>query len=506
MSWASIGSRGTAQLKTAGADLPFSPSATVAAGRFLVICHAWAQDYTRTPEGANWPTVAIHDTKGNVYHTLGNFSFESNVGIHVCKVDSTITTGDTITLHHRNTIHEPKCLTAWEFSMTEEAWVRYHTPWVSGRSVGQVGADGFSMGLGQAGPQYEWIQEVLIIEAIATMGPPTDTYTADPDYTAMTKEGTTGGGADSNLTIFAQFRIATIPYDTVSFTRDVARNTDTVAVALYNSPVFEPYPRFPLLDDFNRADEWPLDLASVGGVPTGEAWVPGVSGAPNDDCGAGYAAGELAVESNQARRLPAVFGAAAQWLEDLRHGCYAEVYATMRAVGQAVVHFDGSGCGHDATMGGYGLAYQPEYGGYIPDAAWYTGFSGNTGFVAGNPIRTWLDAQPDWRFGMQRDSSRIGSVGNRFHFIHFWCDRGQGWQWMAGWNDVVFGPSGGLGPPIDPPSSHGGKWGLSAWGDILTRLDDFGGGVSACPQFWVSMNWRSAARRGRVQRIHVSDR
>lgn len=460
MAWASIGSRGTANAKTSGADLSFSPSATVAAERILILCIAWEIDYTGTPEGASWPSVAVHDSKGNLYTQLGGFSWESYVSIHICRVSTAILTSDTITIHHRNATHEAKAVTAWEFSMEPtKRWARVHDPMAGGASSPAVWDAAVA----------STTEEALLIVATSSRGPSTDTYTPDADYTPMDKAGTTGGGDETNVTIYAEFRIANVPAgDTCTTTRSVGRKTDVVTAALYEAVYVYDFPRFPVLDDFNRANEDPLDNGT---------WEQ-----PNypTECTPGFGDGHVQLDANRVRRVNG--GAGAWWLEPFC-GCYAETYVSVPVKGHAGVHMDGEGCGANATVGGYAGFWEPLYTSYIPDDQFANGIAGNTGRVTGNPLRTWVDLQDNYRFGLQRDS-RDGR-----DFIHGWINRGSGWEWANCWNERGTGRSDEC------------RVGLSVWGDDLTRLDDFGAGASPCPQFWVSMNWRSASRKGRVQRI-----
>lgn len=479
MSWASIGSRGTATLKTAGADLSFSPTATIPAGQVLIVCIAWAIDYTRTPEGANWPAACVHDSKGNLYTQLGGTSWESHTAIFIGTIESTLTTGDTITVHHRNPGHEPKALTSWAFSRdTTKVWARYHDP----NGGGCTNCIGATVGIGGSGAQYEFRGETLIVNAMSSMGPETDSYTYDADYTPMVKAGTTGGSPESNITVTAQFRISSVLNDQATMTRDVNRNTDVTITALYEVHYQEDFPRFPLLDDFNRANEDPLDAASIGGVPTGGTWDPFD---PPTFCTNGYAGGELRIDGNQVRKSAITpFGAGGQWWTEPYFGCYAESYVTIPTKGQAGVHLDGGGCGHQANMGGYAAFWNPLYSNYIADDLIESGFTGQTGHVAGNALRTALDIADGYRIGLQRDS-RLGWPALPQHNIHCWIDRGSGWEWVNAWNEVVFGP-------------YQGRVGIGVWGDVLTRLDDFGAGaVDDCPGFRVGTNWKSDEPRSR---------
>lgn len=461
MAWASIGSRGTASLNVSGADLPFSPNATVAAGRILVLCIAWEIDYTRTPEGASWPSVAVHDNKGNLYTQLGGFSWESYVSIHVCRVSTAILTSDTITIHHRNPGYNAKAVTAWEFSMdTEKRWARVHTP-IAGGNSGTATWSSSITGL---------TAEALIIQATSSGGPSTDTYTYDPDYTPFDKAGTTGSG--TNVTITAQFRIANVGSDVASMSRSTNRATDVVLAALYEAFYVSDFPRFPVLDDFNRANEDPLDNGD---------WEQ-----PNFpvECTPGFGDGHVRLDANRVRR---VNGGAGAWYLTPFCGCYAETYVSVPVKGHAGVHMDGEGCGANATASGYGGFWEPVYTSYLPDDQFINGGTGNTGRVTGDPLRTWVDIQDGYRLGLQRDS-RDGR-----NFIHGWINRGSGWEWASCWNDT------------GTNRSDQCRVGLSVWGDDLTRLDDFGAGASPCPgDFIVNMNWRSAERAAANRRLLTS--
>jgi hypothetical protein len=461
MSFASVGDRGQANAKTTGADLTMNPTATVQVGNFLIICIAWEIDYTGTPEGASWPSVAVHDSKGNLYTQLGGFSWESYVSIHIGHITTTLTTSDTITVHHRNPAHDAKAMTTWEFSYnTVYRWARFRDP----------NAGGDSGTTSWASPITLSAQESLIIQATSSKGPSTDTFTYDPDYTPMTKSGTTGGSDESNVTITAQFRIANVASDVASESVSATRKVDVVIVGLFEATFVADFPRFPVLDDFNRSED-PLDNGTWYTEP--------------DPCTPAFGGGKLRAVSNQAAKSVAYpGGAGAQWwLEDFL-GCYCESYVSMPIKGQAAVHMDGEGCGYNATAGGSAAHWMPVSAGYFPDDQITLGGQGNTGFIAGNPLRTWLDQADNQRFGIQRDS-RTGE-----HFVHLWVNRGSGWEWMSAWR---------INPDIEPSGNPSqGKVGISVWGDPNTRLDDFGAGASDCPEFWAGMNWRSADRNTRA--------
>jgi hypothetical protein len=481
VSFTSIGSLGTANAKTSGGTLSINPSRTVPVGRLLAIWTAWDQDYTGTPEGSVYPAVAVHDTQENVYSLLGSWMWESHVAITLCRVTAQLTTGDTITVTHRNSNHDEKAMSVWEFSMdTTKVWARNHGPFVAGTfgGPGGGGGDPTVMNVPFNG------QEVLILHGFSAMGPETDTYTWDSDYTEIDGDGTTGGSDISNIHIRGGFRIGVLANDTITVVSNTAdRAYDSLVVGIYEATYIPDFPRFSILDDFNRANEDPLDGS--------DSWYMGPPVEPSE-CAPGYGGGLVALVGNQVQRSAIyAFGAAgAIWKDDaVSFGGYAEGFVKMNVAGQAIIHLDETGCGADATMGGYAVVNQPQYGGYIAGDAVVLGFTGNTGFFAGNPIYSWIDMQDNWSIGIQRTTCPA-------NFLHAWINRGSGWEWIAAWNETSFGPN-------NIPGQN--RLAISVWGDALTRLDDFGGGAEpTCPEFWVGMNWREAQRHKVATRALVN--
>ena len=472
MAFASVGSLGSASLKVAGADLTLSPDTNVPAGNLIVIWTAWEIDYSGGvgPEGSVIPNLAITDGTDNVWVTLTSYMFESNAGIHCCRLRTALTTSDTITIHSRNPSRTPKSASMWELTMDPaKVWVRSLEPIVAAVSGGVDLPD-----VSVSDPAMLSRGEALILHGISVVGPNTDIYTFDPDYTAIDPAGTTGGAVDTNVHVRGGFRITGLTSDTIVQSSDTAdRAYDQVVVILGEAEVIPGFPSFPVLDDFNRADEDDLDFGGL--------WAP--SGPFPTACTPNYGGGGLRVSGNRATRSGTAVGGAAQFWAEEFSGCYAEVYATLAERGQLGLHLDSTGCGNDSNLGSYAAYFFPYYGGTGPgsvaDDMVDFGIGGFRGPSGGRGIPVWVDLQDNHKLGIQRDS--------RFQpFLHLYIDRGSGWEWAAALNDSVFFY--GDFAPV--------RLALAHWGDFATFSDDFGGGYGPCPEFWVGMNFRSADRRG----------
>jgi hypothetical protein len=494
MAFASVGSLGSNSVKVSGHDLTLSPASNVPAGNLVVLWTAWPINYSGAVggEGAVIPNIAIHDTAGNIWSTLTSFMWESNIAIHCCRLQNPLTTGDVITAHHRASYLDPKAISAWEFTMDDPSrvvWVRRREPVVFGVSGGvDVPALNVSYPLSD--------RDGLVLHGLSVPGPNTDTYTWDANYTEIDGEGTTGGSDESNIHVRGGFRITDVTSEVIDVSADVTpyRAFDQAVVMLFEAEFFPDFPTFPVLDDFNRADEDDLDFAG--------AWRS--SGPYPANCTPGYGGGGLRVSGNRATKsVVNSFGAGAQFWATEYEGCYAEVYATMAVRGQMGLHLDADGCGQNVTLGAFGAYWWPLFGGEGVEGGpgtWADDFisHGEAGFTGYNPggastICIWADSADNYMLGMQR-SNRQTVVGEDRVFVHSWINRGSGWFWVGGIHDLSGPYLGTFGPFL----------GLSVWGDPTTYLDDFGGGYGPCPTFWVNMNWRQAERHVTATRALIN--
>jgi hypothetical protein len=265
MAFASVGSRGTNTLKVAGQTLTVSPTASISAGALLAVFVAWDNNNDTTPDGPLSRQMSCEDDAGNIYVTIyggQRIGVSSGVSlgamgfIFIAKIRTALTTSSVITLRHFQpppNAKPAKAVSLWEFSMGEGmifAVERAHSP-------GQVQGAGDPAAISLTSlTSREW----LFLHVLASEGPSTDAFTWDSDYTQITKAGTTGGADDSNMTVIGGFRIATLTGDTVDVSSDTAdRDHVQGLAAICEVPEVTNFPRTPILDDFNRADEIPLD-------------------------------------------------------------------------------------------------------------------------------------------------------------------------------------------------------------------------------------------------------
>jgi hypothetical protein len=194
-------------------------------------------------------------------------------------------------------------------------------------------------------------REYLLLHVLGTEGPNTDTYTWDSDYTAITGSGTTGHGIGpptGDVHVRGGFRIASgLTSDTVDIASAIDRDNDQALVALTAIELDDDYAGFAntaLIDDFNRANEDPLDGGIWEYPPTvhpqfGTKWLAVVS----NQCaeGSGSDGGSQYVDET--------------FLTEDNYGEF-EVWLTLAVAHHAIAAL-ATGNGNAATIGGTGLTY-----------------------------------------------------------------------------------------------------------------------------------------------------
>lgn len=342
----------------------------------------------------------VTDSKGNTYTLIGNLAHGS-VGaglIAISQLDTQLETTDTITHTWTSGSNVAKGISAWEYSLgAGKRWAQ-----ISFTSFATLAADPGAITLGSL-PSREW----LMLHLLAAEAPSTDAYTWDADYTQIVAAGTTGGVADTNMTTLGGFRIATLTTDTVDVTSTTAdRDYIQVLVAIEETTPYGSFPLTPIVDDFNRANEDPMD----DGQWSTATCIPG-------------GGRKLRVVSNQSA-ISAIGGGggpSGQWQLSQVAGPNSEVYVTM-AVGPSV-NLDALGvligvnCGNDSTLSGRQAYWQKNTteGDYIYFAR--AGFGGGPSA----DLRCWLVPAAGSKLGLQIKGD----------FLHLWVDTGSGWVWRA---------------------------------------------------------------------------
>lgn len=465
MAFTAEGSLGSANIKTSGATLSMSPTSAVAVGQLVVVFFTWeGADDAGQPLGPYNERWECYDSVGNLYSTIwcragpGAPADTDNVatGIFLSKLRTALATTDTITVECQTTTRTPKAMSVEEFSFgPDKMWAVYDLDGAGGGSSGPAQPGAVTFPVSGSLPS----QQQLYLYAYGQKGPNSDSFTLDADYTAIAGDGTTGGAATSNVALRGGYRIATLTTDTVDISNDTADRVHCQGLrAICEVDLPPDFPSTPILDDFNRADENPLD----GGLWDTSTCVPTFSGHGR-------------IVSNEAAGQSGGPGGS-WWLEEIQ--CEeAEVYADFPTSGSGygIIVF-GDGCGQNGTRNGYEMSHvqddgSPMVADYL-DCGWAESFSGTRTWN-----RFWSALADDHRFGIQCTGERRSSGG--LGIIYYWYDDNTGFDWEN--ISATYERSQELGPDIDPPA----KWGFEHFGPS-SRMDNFGGGeiCDDLPQFY----------------------
>lgn len=452
MAFTYIGSHGTNQLKNATAgsdptlavDITISPVSSVAVGRILVVWLAADSIYDPANQGSAvlYTRMCCHDDAGNVYDTVvagrgGTTGAFAQGAIFVSRIRNALTASNVITVRTQQFpvgVTIARAISVQEFSVADG----YTWAATAIETLNTPAADPGAITISSLPASREY----LLLHFLAAEGPETDAYTWDADYTQITGNGTTGGVDDTNIHIRGGYRIATLTTDTVDVTSDTAdRDYTQGLVALAEVVLDSEFPTTPILDDFNRADEDPLDNST---------WV-------TTSCGTTSALRLARILSNQC--APGVTGTSGgQWWTATYVGADAEVYATMAVEGWIQVILAGSGCANDGNASGLAALWrQLSATGQPIREHIECGQMGNTGEIDNGRFLAWYDRTDGYKMGIQR----------REEATHYWADLGSGWVWVGAvlnYGAYVGFTSGKLGFVVTIPST--------------TRMDDFGGGAS----------------------------
>jgi len=369
---------------------------------------------------------------------------------------------------------ENRMASAWEFALPE------------GYGWAATGQDpvGFAEGPGTGVPisfNPGETQEHLFFYGDAVEGPSTDSYTATAGFTAIDRIGNTGGLDDENVTLNGGWKIETAASATYNSTLGTARDHSFVISGVFPVLKSETFPRTPIIDDFDRADEFPLD----GGI-----WAPGFDeDGPNESQTTGPSSpGTRLLQLISGEAAADATGAGGQATVQEYVCDDMEVYATYSEItenpGGVHLFIHHQGQTDDADASGWGISLGRINNPFLT-AGWWAlrvGEQGNQGLPATSTF--WAELMEDfapqpgqtWKLGLQRI--------RKLH--HIWIDQGGGWEWVGARRALSGNTSGRLGLAIWDPDS---------------RVDDFGGGPTC---YIVGTNYRTAERHAQVHRIHVN--
>lgn len=429
----------------ATATLTVTPARDVAVGALLVAWIAWDSVFSVFDPNDGEFAVYVDDSVGNHWCNIacgvdrqGFFATGCQGTLAVCQLRNALTTADSITVHgaFAGTLIA-KAVSIEEFDLgSGMRWCRHGGAWTI---VEDRGTDPSDVSV-DAGVSQEW----LILHCLANEGPSTDSFTDDSDYTPITAAGTTGGAADSNVTVRGGYRITTLQTDTVT-TTNLTSVRDVIQVwAAICAVKPKPFSVTTIIDDANRADESPVD----GGI-----W--DTSGPTAFGASLGH------LVSNK------LAGGGGSFTLATYENC-VDVFATYSVVGGtdqwANLHLFGAGNAATATMSGSGsAAWVTNLRGNTFDAIYFNRSSGNQGDPVSQELLAFIPASNGVKWGIQRTRGNAG-VGGWVN--HLWVDVGSGWQEVAAL--YVHGATATAGALAFGVNTSGAS------------IDDFGGGKFPC--------------------------
>ena len=428
-------------------------SAGVPVGDWLIAWFATrcAYDISRPTDSYNW--AVAYDTKLNPWCGIARAQIPDTsfagvmVHIFIAEVQRALVSGDKITAlvgNHQAGATWVKCLSVERFSVGADMRLAVTGNGYTGQFVGSGGGDPPAIATDFVGPD----REVLYLYGLANEGPIGDSFTWDPDHTQITPAGSNTGTPTNDITVLGSYRIAEVSgnADGVDITSAVDRELAQTMICLAEVKQPVGFPITPILDDFNRADENPLD---------GGRW---------DTVRSSYGFPSSQIISNQAAGGGSIFNG-------FQEKCQ-EVYVTVADYASSAIHFNASG---DVQLGDF-QAHGAQWrdGTRLPSVESHSinfGYANLFGeivvSVVGPPIITW----PTGLYTPPPDGSKMGI--RREKFSGLWADTlfvdlldGDGWR-----------PCGTLAYDIAAASPlDDGELSMGTDG----RLDDFGGGMIPC--------------------------
>ena len=320
------GSVGSAFVRNASSprEVSVTLGATVPVGDFLVI---WFVTHTAwniaiPTDSYNW--AFAYDDKLNPWTLVAATQHSDTtdggvmVHMHVAEVQRALTSGDKVYArvgNHFSGNTWARAMSVEQFSVSAGNRLAISGEGFTANSDGSP-SDPAAISFDFPGPD----REVLFIHGLGFRGPVTDTFTWDSDYTQIVAAGSNTGTPNDDRTIMGGYRIDTLSgnADSVDVTSTTDRSWAQVMQALVEVRQPVGFPISPVRDDFNRADESPLD---------GGLWYTDRRSFGSD---------MLDLTSNQTSG-----GGGSQFIGELER-CQ-EVYGTITDWSDSVIHFNADG-------------------------------------------------------------------------------------------------------------------------------------------------------------------
>ncbi len=443
MAFAFVGDRGATNQKSSGTTLSMSPNANMPVGALHVVWFTTDSVHNPgSPEADFNRRMRAYDSAGNTYITLGaqtdgGTNIYCMAALFVSRLRYGLTTAQTVTVEFdTNGGTQANAMMTAEFSMTVDPLMTWAVSSRGPVNSNSRAVDPPAVTISSLASGFQY----LLLHLLAGEGPDTDAYTWDADYTQVSGSGTTGGADDTNQHIRGGWRIATLTTDTVDVTSTTAdRDYTQIYTALCEVAMDGAFPNWPVLDDFNRADENPLDNGT---------W-------NTTDSATDGQRGQLI--SNQAAAGTTVGGSF--WNTTLS-GADGEAYMTIATIGTSptatALHFHTAGQANTANMDGWAIEY-------TTGATNSVGPHINVGSSANGASAAQVDNLAMRIWSTLTNGSKIG-IQRRAPITHVWVDYagGGGWEWVAAVHESV--------------TINAGRPAFSLRAST-TRIDDFGAGV-----------------------------
>jgi hypothetical protein len=454
-----LGSVGTAKDYGTARQLDLTVASSVPAGAVVVVWFSSHSLFNVAFPTNSWNFWGCRDDAGNTYSNIAAVTQQGAfqragplTHIYVSQLENGLAPGDKITMWTDPTLFAGS---NWAKAMSVEAFDfdgdRIATCFDQDDAGFAATGDPAVIGLGALpGTEALWLYS-LAIEA-----PDTESVSIDADYTDITPIGFNSGTLVEDISLWGAYRIDSLPLgDTVNATDSTSstRRYAECMAALCAVPTIDvPFPETGIYDDFNRADEYPID--------GGGRW----STALNDWA---FGSDWIAVIGNKAGRA----GGSKTTLEMLIGQC-GEVYATYDTLGTgdpsaAGIHMVATGNSAGPNFDGVGAYWTVRGPGSTrtgtPLGRIDFGESGNGGRVGG---RIWCYSWAPVSAGAKWGIRRTKGVKGAFKIDRLYVDYGGGWE------EIIAGfARGGW--------RQSGKFALSHE-EGVSRTEDFGAGAVPC--------------------------
>jgi hypothetical protein len=226
MAWASVGTLSSNAGKSANTLIQLLVGNNAAAGSVVLVLVAKDETSTGTSDGdPNECTSVTDDAGGNTYTKIAEFANMQTsaaedgavISVFYSKLATALVGSTHLITANFSASTTARVISAWNFSIA------------AGSTVSVAAAAQTNAG-DAADPASQTISgltsgEYLFVHALASEGPEADAFTMSTNYTELSATGaigTSGGAADSNMSVVGEYRILTGTGDSVNMSSNTA--------------------------------------------------------------------------------------------------------------------------------------------------------------------------------------------------------------------------------------------------------------------------------------------